>query len=215
MVAISKGLEMQINIDKKTGALVAIIVVLLGIILGFSISRNSDEGFFGMRGNNSMGMRHNSGTATYTGADVMFLQMMIPHHQQAVDISELALRKSNDPELRALAESIRDGQRAEIITMKAWLKDAHEDLEMGHMMGDSMGGMLTESDLSDLTLAEGKEFDLLWLAGMTNHHEGAIHMTTMIEDANKQEIKNFGAAIVATQSAQIEQMSEMIKRLNS
>ena len=206
---------MQINIDKKTGSLVAIIVVLLGIILGFSISRNSDEGFFGMRGNNSMGMRHNSGTATYTGADVMFLQMMIPHHQQAVDISELALRKSNDPELRALAESIRDGQRAEIITMKAWLKDAHEDLEMGHMMGDSMGGMLTESDLSDLTLAEGKEFDLLWLAGMTNHHEGAIHMTTMIEDANKQEIKNFGAAIVATQSAQIEQMSEMIKRLNS
>ena len=99
--------------------------------------------------------------------------------------------------------------------MKAWLKDAHEDLEMGHMMGDSMGGMLTESDLSDLTLAEGKEFDLLWLAGMTNHHEGAIHMTTMIEDANKQEIKNFGAAIVATQSAQIEQMSEMIKRLNN
>jgi len=51
MVAISKGLEMQINIDKKTGSLVAIIVVLLGIILGFSISRNSDEGFFGMRGN--------------------------------------------------------------------------------------------------------------------------------------------------------------------
>jgi uncharacterized protein (DUF305 family) len=83
------------------------------------------------------------------------------------------------------------------------------------MMGDSMGGMLTESDLSDLNLAEGKEFDLLWLAGMTNHHEGAIHMTTMIEDANKQEIKNFGEVIVATQSAQIEQMSEMIKRLNS
>lgn len=54
MVAISKGLEMQINIDKKTGSLVAIIVVLLGIILGFSISRNSDEGFFGMRGNNSI-----------------------------------------------------------------------------------------------------------------------------------------------------------------
>jgi uncharacterized protein (DUF305 family) len=84
----------------------------------------------------------------------MFLQMMIPHHQQAVDISEL-------------------------------------------------------------TSAMGKEFDLLWLAGMTNHHEGAIHMTTMIEDANKQEVKNFGEAIVATQSAQIEQMSEMVKRLNN
>ncbi len=63
MVAISKGLEMQINIDKKTGSLVAIIVVLLGIILGFSISRNSDEGFFGMRGNNSIaiGLRYSCG----------------------------------------------------------------------------------------------------------------------------------------------------------
>lgn len=188
---------MQITIGKKLGSFIGAIALLLLVVLGIVLSQNTNK------------------ESRLTGADTMFLQMMIPHHQQAVDISELALRKSNDPELRALAESIRDGQRAEIITMKAWLKDAHEDLEMGHMMGDSMGGMLTESDLSDLNLAEGKEFDLLWLAGMTNHHEGAIHMTTMIEDANKQEIKNFGAAIVATQSAQIEQMSEMIKRLNS
>ena len=140
MVAISKGLEMQINIDKKTGSLVAIIVVLLGIILGFSISRNSDEGFFGMRGNNSMGMRHNSGTATYTGADVMFLQMMIPHHQQAIDISNIALKTSKDSELLALANTIIKAQTAEIVQMKTWLKDAGATTDMGPDMDNRAYG---------------------------------------------------------------------------
>ena len=213
MVAISKGLEMQINIDKKTGSLVAIIVVLLGIILGFSISRNSDEGFFGMRGNNSMGMRHNSGTATYTGADVMFLQMMIPHHQQAIDISGLALTKGEDAELLALAKNIRDEQAAEIVTMKAWLDAAGADLEMDHGASHSMSGMLSDSELAALDKASGKSFDVLWLKGMTGHHDGAIDMAAMIENATNADVKSFGQAIVTTQSAQNKQMAAMIKRM--
>jgi len=211
MVAISKGLEMQINIDKKTGSLVAIIVVLLGIILGFSISRNSDEGFFGMRGNDSMGMRHNSGTATYTGADVMFLQMMIPHHQQAIDISNIALKTSKDSELLALANTIIKAQTAEIVQMKTWLKDAGATADMGHSMG--MGGMLDDAELSALSAASGKNFDALWLKGMIGHHDGAIHMTTMIRDASNADIKSFGENVVTDQSAQIVQMNAMLKRI--
>ena len=212
MVAISKGLEMQINIDKKTGSLVAIIVVLLGIILGFSISRNSDEGFFGMRGNNSMGMRHNSGTATYTGADVMFLQMMIPHHQQAIDISNIALKKSKDSELLALANTIIEAQTAEIVQMKTWLNGAGATTDMGHSM-TGMGGMLDDAELSALSAASGKNFDLLWLKGMIGHHDGAIHMTTMIRDASNPDIKTFGENVVKDQSAQIVQMNAMLKRI--
>jgi uncharacterized protein (DUF305 family) len=212
MVVISKGLEMQINIDKKTGSLVAIIVVLLGIILGLSISRNSDEGFFGMRGNNSMGMHHNSGTATYTGADVMFLQMMIPHHQQAIDISNIALKTSKDSELLALANTIIKAQTAEIVQMQAWLKDANLHPGMGHSM-DGMGGMLDDTELSALSAATGNTFDSLWLKGMIGHHDGAIHMTTMIRDASNPDIKSFGEKVVKDQSAQIVQMNAMLKRI--
>ena len=204
---------MQIIIDKKTGVLVTIIAVLLTTILGISLNKNSDGGFFGMHHNGNMGMGDNSGSTSYTGADVMFLQMMIPHHQQAVDISDLALTKSLDAELLALAKKIRDEQAAEIITMKAWLKDADADLEMDHSMGHDMGGMLSDSDLAALKSATGKNFDVLWLKGMTGHHDGALHMTMMIEDATNPEIKSFGQAIVSSQSAQITQMAAMLKRM--
>jgi len=214
MVAISKGLEMQINIDKKTGSLVAIIVVLLGIILGFSISRNSDEGFFGMRGNNSMGMRHNSGTATYTGADVMFLQMMIPHHQQAIDISNIALKTSKDSELLALANAIIKAQTAEIVQMQSWLNDANVNPGMGHSM-EGMGGMLTESELSTLNSLSGSKFDAYWLRGMITHHKGALHMVTMIRDSNRPEFRNFGKEIVSVQTVEIEQMEKMLIRMGA
>ena len=102
--------------------------------------------------------------------------------------------------------------------MKSWLEQANagtgmED-SMGHSMGDSMGGMLTDSELADLNTATGKNFDLLWLKGMTDHHDGAIHMSRMIRDAEKSEIKRFGENIVRDQSAQIEQMKAMIVRLS-
>jgi len=212
MVAISKELEMQMNIDKKTGALVAIIIVLLAIILGFSMNRNGDEGFFGMRGSNSMGVHHNSGSATYTGADVMFLQMMIPHHQQAVDISKIALKKSKDSELLALANTIIEAQTAEIVQMKTWLNGAGATTDMGHSM-TGMGGMLDDAELSALSAASGKNFDLLWLKGMIGHHDGAIHMTTMIRDASNADIKVFGENVVKDQSAQIFKMNAMLKRI--
>ena len=129
------------------------------------------------------GMDHEGHTAQAAGDlssdDVMFLQMMIPHHQQAIDISDLALTKSADPELLALAKDIRDGQSAEIVTMKAWLDGANAGMDPGHSMGDSMGGMLGDSELAELKSATGKSFDLLWLKGMTGHHDGAIDMAAI------------------------------------
>jgi uncharacterized protein (DUF305 family) len=202
---------MQINVDKKTGAPVAVIVVLLAVILGISINKNNGDGFMEMHDNDSMGMHHNTGTATYTGADVMFLEMMIPHHQQAIDISNIALKTSKDSELLALAKTIIKAQTAEIVQMKTWLKDAGATTNMGHSMG--MGGMLDDAELSALSAASGKNFDLLWLKGMIGHHDGAIHMTTMIRDASNPDIKTFGENVVKDQSAQIVQMNAMLKRI--
>jgi uncharacterized protein (DUF305 family) len=165
----------------------------------------------------SMGMDHEGHSSMASGDlssdDIMFLQMMIPHHQQAIDISDLALTKSSDSELLALAKDIRDGQGAEIVKMKAWLDKAGADLDPGHSMGHDMGGMLGDSELAALKAATGKSFDLLWLKGMTGHHDGAIDMAAMIENAENAEIKSFGQAIVTTQSAQNKQMAAMIKRM--
>jgi uncharacterized protein (DUF305 family) len=195
---------MQITIDKKTGALAGLIIVLVMVIIAMGVSKSEHAPDH---------MNHSS-TADLSGADIMFLQMMIPHHQQAVDISELALKKSKDAELLALATSIRDGQADEILLMSQWLKDAGEGLEMGHSMHDQMGGMLDEAELAALRSATGATFDRLWLEGMTGHHDGALHMTQMIEDATNATIKKFGQNIVSSQTAQIEQMKVMLERIS-
>ena len=165
----------------------------------------------------NMGMDHeghsSEASSEFSSDDIMFLQMMIPHHQQAIDISDLALTISADAELLALAKSIRDEQAAEIVTMKAWLDAAGADLDPGHSMGHGMGGMLSDSDLAALDKASGKSFDLLWLKAMTGHHTGAIDMAAMIENAKSAEIKSFGEGIVASQSAQNKAMAVMIKRI--
>jgi uncharacterized protein (DUF305 family) len=206
---------LQINIDKKSGIFISVIALLLIIIIGMGMSGRSNDGFFGMHHNDADMMDENyfNSSGDLTGSDIMFFQMMIPHHQQAVEISDLALARSKDPELLALARQIRDGQASEIITMKAWLDAANAGLDMGHHMDDSMGGMLGDAELADLKAASGKNFDLLWLSGMTEHHDGALHMTTMIRDSGKAQIKTFGEAIVIAQSKQITQMAAMMKRM--
>ncbi len=203
---------MQINIDRKTGVLLGVIVLLAAAVVSLSINRSDSNGM----GNSSGHMGHGSSSssnANYTGADIMFLQMMIPHHQQAIDISNLAMKASQDAELIELAKIIARDQTAEIKQMKAWLKDAGASEDMGHAMHD-MGGMLNDDELAALSAATGKEFDILWLKGMTEHHDGAIHMTQMIEDARNAEIKAFGTKVIKDQSEQIDQMKKMLARLS-
>jgi uncharacterized protein (DUF305 family) len=199
---------MRIN-TANNSAFKRVIAGFVALIMALSISGCASASNKGMdhEGHSSMA------SGDLSGDDVMFLQMMIPHHQQAIDMSDLALTKSSDSELLALAKDIRDGQGAEIVKMKAWLDKAGEDLDPGHSMGHDMGGMLSDSELAALKAATGKSFDLLWLKGMTGHHDGAIDMATMIEDADNDEIKSFGQAIVTSQSAQNKQMAAMIKRM--
>ena len=203
---------MQINIDKKSGIFIGIIAALLIIIMALAMPGRLGDGMKGKERNGSAKMDHHSshGSADLTGADIMFLQMMIPHHQQAIDISDLALTKGEDAELLALAKNIRDEQAAEIVKMKAWLEEANAS---SHSDSHSMDGMLSDSELAALKKASGKSFDVLWLKAMTGHHTGAIDMTAMIENAKSAEIKSFGEGIVASQSAQNKAMAAMIKRI--
>ena len=202
---------MQINIDKKTGILLSIIAALLiSVVLiasGGMRDSESDNDDMGMMG----GHGHNS-NSQMVGSDAMFLQMMIPHHEQAVVMSDLALSTSKDVDVLKLAKQIRDAQAPEIIKMQGWLSDAGLSEDPGHSMGNGMGGMLSDSDLSALKGSTGKAFDKLFLAGMIAHHEGAIHMVMMIENSQDSDVKRLGQDIVKSQTAEIELMKELLKR---
>lgn len=164
-----------------------------------------------MSGQGPMG--GDSDSDEFSPGDIMFAQMMIPHHQQAVDMSELALERSSDPDVLELAEQIRDAQAPEIEQMQGWLDAAGAGTSMGHSpddMGMGMGGMLSDEDMTALENATGAEFDRLYLEGMIEHHEGAIQMTQMIEDSRNAEVRALAEAIVETQTAEIERMEEML-----
>ena len=202
---------MQINIDKKTGILLSIIAALLISVVFIasggmrdSESDNDDMGMMSGHGHNS--------NSQMVGSDAMFLQMMIPHHEQAVVMSDLALSISKDAEVLKLAKQIKDAQAPEIIKMQGWLSDAGLSEDPGHSMGNGMGGMLSDSDLSALKGSTGKAFDKLFLAGMIAHHEGAIDMVMMIENSSNTDISNLGQEIVKSQTAEIESMKELLKR---
>ena len=112
-------------------------------------------------------------------ADIMFAQMMIPHHQQAVEMADLALNNpSASGEVKALARQIRQAQDPEIQTMTAWLSswEAPTAAAMDH----GSDGMMSEQDMSALKSAQGEAFNKMWLTMMIQHHEGAV---TMSKDA--------------------------------
>ena len=158
-------------------------------------------------GNHMMG----GNNSAYSNADVMFAQMMIPHHQQAVDMGTLAETRASNAEVKALAAQIKDEQVPEITQMKGWLNDAGAGMEMGHDMG--MGGMLSDSEFEALKASTGSAFDKLYLQGMIGHHEGAIQMAKMVLNSNNTEAKALGEAIVASQTKQITYMKELLKKL--
>ncbi|MGA0895251.1 MAG: DUF305 domain-containing protein [Ilumatobacteraceae bacterium] len=151
----------------------------------------------------------------FNGDDVMFAQMMIPHHEQAIEMSDIAL----DPtvgagdEVRRLATAIKAAQDPEIAQMmallEAWGRPVVPDDGTDH--SSMMMGMLSIEDLEALGALTGAEFDQAWLEAMIAHHEGAIEMA---EDAAERganaEVRALAAVIIAAQQAEIAEMRELL-----
>ncbi|WP_104180063.1 DUF305 domain-containing protein [Arthrobacter sp. B0490] len=160
--------------------------------------------------------------AEHNDADVMFAQMMIPHHEQAVEMSDMMLSKDGiTPEITDLATKIKDAQGPEIETMTGWLEawgepmDPEDGME-GHSMGGSgsMDGMMSEDQLSELEAAEGTDASRLFLDAMTAHHEGAVGMAQdEIDDGENPEAIELAETIVETQNAEITEMKELLAGL--
>ena len=150
-------------------------------------------------------------------ADVMFAQMMVPHHEQALEMSRVVLDKEGVPEdVRALAQRIEAAQAPEITRMQdmlaAWgVTDAQHMDHSGH---GGMAGMLTEEQLQDLRDADGPEAARLFLEGMVEHHRGAVDMAqTELEDGENPQARALAEDVIAAQEEEIAQMEDMLAGL--
>jgi uncharacterized protein (DUF305 family) len=160
-----------------------------------------------------------SGTPTpgpHNDADVMFAQMMIPHHQQAIQMSDMILAKDGlNSEIAELAQQIKDAQAPEIARMSGWLAgwadDPSPSMGMDHDMG---GGMMSEAEMDALEKARGDEASRLFLTGMIKHHQGAITMAEAeLADGQNPEAKQLAQDIITAQKAEITTMNQLLTQL--
>ena len=169
---------------------------------------------FSVGGNTMMG-----GDGDQNAADIMFVEMMIPHHEQAVEMSELILAKDGvDPEVVALAEQIRAAQDPEIDLMEQWLDDwglpsmsGMEGMDHGGMGG--MAGMMSDEQMAELEAADGATGATLFLELMIEHHVGAVEMADdVIDDGRDADVRVLAEQIIVSQTAEIATMRELLAR---
>ncbi|WP_241979668.1 DUF305 domain-containing protein [Cryobacterium suzukii] len=151
----------------------------------------------------------------FNSADVTFAQMMIPHHEQAVQMSDDLLAKDGlDQSVIDLATEIKAAQEPEITQLKDWLTAWGEDDNSMSGMGGSSDGMMSEDDMMTLQDADGAEASTLFLEQMTAHHKGAVAMAQLeIDEGENADAQAMAANIVKTQTAEIAVMAELLASL--
>lgn len=150
-------------------------------------------------------------------ADIAFAQLMVPHHQQAVEMADLALASATTDEVRQLATQIKGAQDPEIEQMNGWLEEWGAPMMMGddhsgHDMGGvTMEGMMSDDDMAALMDATGADFDEMWLEMMIAHHEGAVTMADQVlaETANP-EVAALAQDVITGQTAEIDAMQQLL-----
>lgn len=153
-------------------------------------------------------------TASHNEADVAFATGMIPHHQQALELAEVAAERAADPKVKDLAGRIEKAQDPEIEQMSDWLRDWGQPVPTpggGHAGHSGMPGMMSDAEMGSLMKASGAEFDRMFLEMMIRHHEGAIEMAKaeQTKGANA-EAKQLAGSIATSQSAEIEEMRDLL-----
>ena len=161
-----------------------------------------------------------SAAAEFNDADVTFAQGMIPHHEQAIEMAQLAAERAEREEVKQLAADIEAAQGPEIERLTTWLEAWGEDDPSGEMDhgdmngGDSssdMGGMMTSEDMAMLEEASGVKFDEMFLEMMIEHHRGAVTMAeTEVAEGENADAIAMAEDIIATQNAEIEQMQQLL-----
>lgn len=181
-----------------------IIYILVGVVSALALA--------GCGGNSTS---TNASGGDHNGADVMFAQQMIPHHEQAIEMAKLAPLRADSAEVKALATQIEAAQDPEINQMRGWLTAWKEpmSMDMGSGIGHGSGsGMMSGGDMTKLQGLTGKAFDREFLTMMVAHHQGAIEMAHNQQAQGKYPpAKALAASIIRTQSAEITTMHDLLK----
>jgi len=169
--------------------------------------------------------REDSTRRPYTAADVHFMTGMIGHHAQAILMAGWAPTHDASPSVRVLCERIINAQRDEIATMQQWLRDRQQPVPDANPMGMTMKmdgmehrmlmpGMLTEEQLKQLDAARGKDFDVLFLTFMIQHHKGAVQMVKELFGsygaAQDDLVFKFSSDVNVDQTTEIARMERML-----
>lgn len=167
------------------------------------------------------GMEHSSpgsspaadSAASHNAADTMFAQMMIPHHAQAIEMSEIMLAKTGlDAKTTVLVRDIKAAQGPEIKKMESWLTAWDEPTTVSG--SHAMSGMLSDEELEKLEAATGTEATRLFLTQMIAHHDGAVQMAAdAVADGKNAEVIALARDIVSAQDAEIATMKDMLAAL--
>ncbi|MDF3142518.1 MULTISPECIES: DUF305 domain-containing protein [unclassified Streptomyces] len=177
----------------------------------------------------SAGATADAAAGAHNDQDVSFAQGMIPHHQQAVQMADMAAGRASSAAVKDLASRIQKAQDPEIRTMSGWLKAWGEDVPsampgMDHSGGHSggsggsgdMAGMMDQKDMDELMKASGKAFDTLFLTMMVEHHEGAVEMATAEKTKGQYgPATKLAGDVVTAQTAEIAEMSKLLGKSGS
>lgn len=171
----------------------------------------------------------NTAAGPHNSIDVEFAQMMIPHHQQAVEMAKLAATRAGNPQVKQLAAGIEAAQQPEIATMTGWLTSWGQPTTMpgmpgmpsassghgGHDMGGgAMPGMMSEGDMMILEGLTGTEFDRSFLTMMVAHHQGAIDMAKAAQtEGLYPPVIELAKSIQTSQTAEIRTMKALLTTL--
>ena len=198
----------------KKLTLTVVALTTAALLLGACGSSDMGSMDMGSSDSSSMDMGYSiPESADFNDADVMFAQMMIPHHEQAIEMSDIALDPNTGASaaIIALATQIKGAQDPEISQMKNLLTTWGMPTKMGSMDHSSMmDGMLSLEEMDTLGQLKGAEFDKAWAKGMIAHHEGAIEMANdVLANGKNSEILALANAVVSGQSTEIETLKPL------
>jgi uncharacterized protein (DUF305 family) len=159
----------------------------------------------------AMATSHGKTLGNLNSNDIMFAQMMIPHHQQAIEMSKYAVKNSRNMEIKKIASAISAAQGGEISQMKYWLTATKSSATMGHNM--EMNGMISDSQMLTLSALKGAKFDKAFLLAMIEHHQGALEMVTLLKGTKNSEAKKLAKDISRVQKAEISAMKKLLVKL--
>ncbi|BBJ45218.1 lipoprotein [Streptomyces antimycoticus] len=166
----------------------------------------------------------NPAPGTFNDTDVKFAQMMIPHHEQAVEMSKLADERAEDAKIKTLAGDIEKAQDPEIKKMKSWLKAWGKPESGGSMPGmnhgsggsdnSGMAGMMSDKDMKELKAANGTDFDKMFAQMMIGHHNGAIDMAKDEQKNGKNATaKKLADAVAKNQTVEVKELQGILDKL--